>query len=259
MYQPIARAERRLPRQLRAYELSLKFNAFHQTALFPPDLEFCARFNDLYMTCVMELDALGLFGSPREPRLVQHYGLNVPLMAFQDQEPDRSVPDNPALCYLQYFEGKRILLVTSPAELLAERAKRDVFEAVWRKTGKRWFHPASIEALAFPYGWAPETRQRYGDSIRLLENVAEQMAGRDFDVALIAASGLGIPLAVQAKRLGKIGISLGGHLQALFGVVGRRWREREDWARDYITPDWIDMPDPRAGWSVTGADGGAYW
>jgi hypothetical protein len=259
MLQPIVRAERRERSQLRAYEITLKFHAFNQSALFPPDVEFYSRYNDFYISNIRNLDALGLFGVPSEAQLVHHYRLEMPLMAYQDQEPDRSSPDNPALCYLRLFQGKRILIVTSPANLLAERATKEIFEAVWRKTGKRWFYPASVEALSFPYGWAPETMKRYGDSIHLFEKLAESMAGREFDVALIAAGGLGIPLASQAKQLGKIGLSLGGHLQVLFGVIGRRWREREDWVRNYVNPSWIDMPDTRASWAVPGADSGAYW
>jgi len=259
MYQPIIRAERNRRSQQRAFELSLKFHAFNQAALFPQEVEFYSRYNEFYISNIRNLDALGLFGVPSEAQLVHHYHLEMPLMAFQDQEPDRSSPDNPALCYLRLFQGKRILIVTSPADLLAERATKEIFEAVWSKTGKRWFYPKSVEALSFPYGWAPETMKRYGDSIRLFEKVAESMAGREFDVALIAAGGLGIPLASQAKQLGKIGLSLGGHLQVLFGVIGRRWREREDWVRNYVNPSWIDMPDTRASWTVPGADGGAYW
>jgi hypothetical protein len=259
MYQPIVGAERRRRSQLRAYHLSLKFHVFNQAALFPPEVEFYSRYNEFYIPHIRNLDALGLFGVPSEAELVHHYRLEIPLMAFRDQEPDRSRPDNPALCYLRFFQRKRILIVTSPADLLAKRATKMIFEAVWSKTGKRWFYPASVESLSFPYGWAPETAKRYGDSIHLFESLAESMAAREFDVALIAAGGLGIPLASQAKQLGKIGLSLGGHLQVLFGVIGRRWREREDWVRNYVNPSWIDMPDTRADWAVSGADGGAYW
>ena len=29
----------------------------------------------------------------------------------------------------------------------------------------------------------------------------------------------------------------------LFGVYGRRWRERDEWRRDYLNDSWIEMPD----------------
>jgi hypothetical protein len=45
------------------------------------------------------------------------------------------------------------------------------------------------------------------------------------------------------KARGKAAIALGGHLQVLFGVGGRRWWERPDWQRDYINDAWIEVPD----------------
>jgi hypothetical protein len=259
MYQPIVRAECSRRSQLRAFELSLKFHAFNQSALFPPEVEFYSRYNEFYISHIRKLDALGLFRVPSEAQLVHHYGLDIPMIAYEDQRPDVSIPHNPALCYLQFFRGKRILIVTSPAEFLAARATKEIFEAVWHNTGKRWFYPASVDALSFPFGWAPDVMKRYGNSIHLFENVVESMAQRKFDVALIAAGGLGIPLASAAKQLGKVGLSLGGHLQILFGVLGRRWRVRGDWIRNYVNPSWTDMPDPSAGWTVPGGDFGAYW
>ena len=260
MLQPVVLGEDGFQtRARRAYELSLKFHAFNQAALFPRDSEFYARYNDFYISHIRNLDALGLFGVPSEARLVKYYGLQVPMMMFRDQEPDRSVPNDPALCYLQFFRSKRILLVTSQADVLRERANQRTFEAVWRKTGKPWFCPESVEALSFPYGWDPQTQAEYGDSLELFKSIVGKIRYREFDVALIAAGGLGVPLASEVKKLGKIGLSLGGHLQALFGVIGRRWRAQENWLNDYVTEDWIDMPDPRSEWRVTGADGGAYW
>jgi hypothetical protein len=243
----------------RAYSISLKFHGFNQCALFPAELDFYAQYNEFFVRHIRNLDALGIFGEPNEARLIQHYSLDVPLMKFDDQEPDRSFPNDPTACYLPLFRDKRILIVTSQAEILVQRANQDTFENVWRKTGKPWFFPASVEALSFPHGWSPEAAMQYGDSLKLFESLATKMAARDFDIALIAASGLGIPLASEVKRLGKIGLSLGGHLQALFGVIGRRWREQEEWRTNYINEAWIDMPDCRSDWSVPGADGGAYW
>jgi hypothetical protein len=77
---------------------------------------------------------------------------------------------------------------------------------------------------------------------------------------LIAAGGLGIPLASQVKRMGRTAISLGGHLQVLFGVMGRRWRDRKNWNQNYFNDAWIPMPGhyrPVAAELLS--DGGAYW
>jgi len=45
----------------------------------------------------------------------------------------------------------------------------------------------------------------------------------DFDVCLIGCGAYGLPLAAHVKRLGKQAIHLGGGLQLLFGIKGKRW------------------------------------
>ena len=76
---------------------------------------------------------------------------------------------------------------------------------------------------------------------------------------MIAAAGLSIPLAAHIKELGKVGISLGGHLQALFGVLGKRWRLSPEWQQRYINDAWIDMPPEYCPAETNVGDAGAYW
>jgi hypothetical protein len=144
---------------------------------------------------------------------------------------------------LPSFRGRKLLLVSPFARLLQERATGSTFEAVWTKTGKRWFEPASVEALEFPYGFAAETQLRYGTALELFDELTGEIDSRDFDVALIGAGGMGVGLASFVKSRGKIGISMGGHLQVLFGVLGARWRSKESWKRRYYNDAWIDMPE----------------
>ena len=63
----------------------------------------------------------------------------------------------------------------------------------------------------------------------------------DFDVAIIGCGAYGFPLAAHAKKLGKIGIHLGGVTQLLFGIKGSRW---ENWThytelRKNNGKDWV--------------------
>ena len=50
----------------------------------------------------------------------------------------------------------------------------------------------------------------------------------DYDVVLIGAGAFSLPLVAHAKRRGKVGIHMGGSLQILFGILGKRWREDKD-------------------------------
>jgi hypothetical protein len=113
---------------------------------------------------------------------------------------------------------------------------------VWSKTGKKWFYPRSINALELPYGFSAETHKKYSTAIDLFNDIAREIDKREFDVALIGAAGLAIPIASYIKNMGKIGIDLGGHLQICFGVQGNRWRRRKDFERDYFNDWWVYLP-----------------
>ena len=57
----------------------------------------------------------------------------------------------------------------------------------------------------------------------ILEKIKNQMSNLNFDVALISCGAYSFPLAMHAKKLGKIGIHCGGALQLFFGIMGNRW------------------------------------
>lgn len=246
---------------LKVLEPTLFYHSLKQAALFPPDPQFYLKYNRLYADQMGWLDCLGVFPErlQRTQAILDFYRLALPLVNYLDQEPDRSTPANESNCYLPFFRGKKLLIVCSFAELLRQRATPDIFEAVWAKTGKPWFYPAQVDALEFPYGYTAATHQRYPDSLHLLEDITAAISRRDFDIALVAAAGMGIPLVSSIKRLGKVGIHLGGHLQVLFGVMGQRWRQRQDWREQYVTPAWIDMPASYRPPETDIADRGAYW
>ncbi len=56
-----------------------------------------------------------------------------------------------------------------------------------------------------------------------LSSMKNQIRTLDFDLALIGAGAYGIPLGSYIKDLGKQAIVMGGSLQLLFGIRGRRW------------------------------------
>jgi hypothetical protein len=248
--------------QRRAFEQSLKLKAFELGGVFPAEGDFYLRFAEFYADRARRLDCVGVDPAALEAteQVLRFHRIDGELIEYVGQEPDRSIPANDRLCYLPHFTGKRLLLVCPFAELLRERATKETFEAVWANTGKRWFEPASVEAVEFPYGFAHATQARYATCLDLLADVTGRMEEHDYDVALIAAGGaLGIPLAAAARAAGKVGISLGGHLQVLFGVLGDRWRRNPEWRRLYLTDAWIDMPDRYRPALAETPRGDRYW
>ena len=94
-----------------------------------------------------------------------------------------------------------------------------------RNSARSGFILKQVDAVEFPYGFAKDTQQKYSTVMDLFDFIMGKVVQKDFDVALIAAGGLSIPIASTIKNMGKIGIDLGGHLQFIFGVIGKRWRQ----------------------------------
>ncbi len=248
-------------RLLRALRPVLSFQGLKQTGFFPATPEFCMEFSRVYAAHLRKLDCIGVFPEllPRMRRVLDFYGISGPFVNYLDQEPDRDSPSQESNCFLPALRGRKLLLVCSFAKLLRARANQKTFEAVWAKTGKPWFFPGDVDALEFPYAYSASTRARYRDVHEILQELQNELDGRQFDVALIAAGGLGIPLASHIKELGKVGISLGGHLQALFGVLGKRWRFSSEYQGRYVNDAWIPMPPEYCPPETDVGDGGAYW
>lgn len=247
---------------LRVLQPHMAYQTLRQSALFPTTHSFYMQLFQLEQQNIQQMDCLGVFPDlwERTRTTLKSMAYESAVIDYQQQEPDRSLPSDASNCYLPYLRGKKLLIISSFARLAAERATRERFEAVWNKTGKEWFYPEQVDYLEFPFGYAETTHRQYASSLELLDEITAEMSRRDFDCALIAAGGMGIHIAAHAKRLGKVGISLGGHLQVLFGIQGKRWKERPDWQERYVNAHWIDMPQayrpPEA--SISG-DGGAYW
>lgn len=262
LLQPLLASVALSPRQRRAAHLVLREHALRRSGVFPDTPQVFGEYAALFAARIGELDYLGLFlhevARGFEGLLLERHRWACRRMFYRDQEPDRSVPDDPASCYLEAFRGRRLLLVCPFAGFLATRARAEVFEAVWAASGKRWFHPSHVEAIEFPYGFQSATRGRYPSIFELLAELEHRVERSSADVVLIAAGALGIPLAVAARRRGKLAIALGGHLQVLFGVLGRRWRCDAAFRRTYVNEHWVELPE-RYRPAAHEHGEGAYW
>jgi len=241
MYYEILRSRETDRETISEFETQLKAHAL-RTGVFPQDPSFCLQFNDFYMPHLKNIDCLGICYSRLEHELIESYGIKNKLIYYPNQEPDRSIPDKEDNCYLQYFRNKKLLLISPFSHLLRERSTKEIFEGVWAKTGKKWFYPDRVDSVEFPYGFTAEGQTRFSTVLELFKFITGEIDKKQFDIALIAAGALAIPIASHVKNTGKIGIDLGGHLQVLFGVIGQRWRQQEEWRENYFNGHWIDMP-----------------
>lgn len=93
-----------------------------------------------------------------------------------------------------------------------------------------------------------------------LAHMQEQLKRADFDVALIGCGAYGLPLASFVKRMGRQAVHIGGALQLLFGIKGKRWEANGyDYHLKYYNEHWIRPGEEDAPRNKERFEGGCYW
>lgn len=105
----------------------------------------------------------------------------------------------------------------------------------------------AVQSLGTP----PAEFQTWFDA---LDRMHQQSQAIHFDLAIIGCGAYGFPLGAKIRRDGKKAIVLGGLVQLLFGIKGRRWDGSGLYNEHWVRPLEEEKPD-----GYRGADGGAYW
>lgn len=115
---------------------------------------------------------------------------------------------------------------------------------------KTIFHPTS-KAIS-------GEKNKYGTWQEMVNDIKEQISNTDFDIALIGTGASSLPLASFVKQLNKKAVHLGGSLQILFGIKGKRW---EQWKIfDYFYTDtWTRPSIEETPEGFQQIEGGTYW
>ena len=200
---------------------------------------------------LLSVDLLAQWPSPYQARLISQPGLTPRyLCTLQDLEPWWAALSDPWTLSLQ---GKNVLIVHPFDETIRSQYHRR----------QMLFHDSRILpdfnllTVRPPLTLCGLTAgfSTWSDA---LESLIASVQATEFDVALIACGAYGLPLASAVKSMGKPAIHLGGPLQLLFGIRGRRWEAMPDYEammnEHWVRPSAIEQPD-----LSQNVDGGCYW
>jgi len=158
--------------------------------------------------------------------------------------------------------GHRVTVVSSFVESMREQL--EFKEVVWGDkhetllpSSTTWSFVRSYYSPALAQGkceW-PAPIQSWSDAVETMEKEVLDTKPR---IVLLGCGGLAMPLAGRLKQKGIICVVMGGAIQLLFGIKGRRW-ESHPQISQMFTDDWI-LPSPSE--IPNGAaqvEGGCYW
>ena len=222
----------------------------HQNAgIFPSTDQLLTRFAEIYSAGMSEVDLLGFWQTTYQARWLASLSrppLLVPLEALEPYFYPK--PWTAALA------GRRVLVVHPFAASIASqyRLHRQSLFA-----DPEILPEFELEVLVPPQTLAP-SNGGYTDWEEAFNDLVTKVLECKFDVALLGCGAYGLPLGAAIKRDGRKAIHLGGSLQILFGIRGRRWDAFPEfqhfWNDAWVRPSAAETPQ-----RANAVDSGCYW
>lgn len=168
----------------------------------------------------------------------------------------------PELRWTQYLAGKRVAIINSFAEVCETQTYMS--KAIWPHdyetllpTNTTWIPINTYYSPALSDGnasWPPHIKN-YKDAVKdvVLRVIAEQC-----DVALIGCGGMGMLIGHELKNHGLQCVVMGGALQILFGIRGKRW-EKHSTISKFFNDAWVFPPESCKPKNSHLVEHGCYW
>ena len=229
------------------------------SGIFPPSKDTSIRFSQRYLSDIPQIDLLGSFQYHERFMPLRSDVIKVQLemlYPFFVENPWTRILKNKKVLVIHPFEQSILYQYNNRSLLFDDPNILPDFDLITYK---------AVQSVAGTY--VP-----FNSWFEALKNMEDDISLIDFDFALIGCGAYGLPLAAHIKRMGKKAIHIGGGLQLMFGILGKRWteqyeevwhyREREDINTNYkvlFNKDWIFPLDSDTISNSDKVEGSCYW
>jgi len=229
--------------------------------IFPRTKETILEWIDIYKKATQEANVFAAAWykelAEAEWRYLGAINPNAKRIPLRSLEPYYSMPTHH---WTRALEGHRVTVVSSFVESMKEQL--EYRESIWPQcqtilpVSTQWSFVRSYYCPTVAQGvcqW-PSGITNWSQAVDYLEAEVLKTEPR---IVLLGCGGLAMPLAARLKRHGIVAIVLGGAIQLLFGIKGRRWDNH-----DFIPTlynDWIYPSESEIPGAASDIEGGCYW
>ena len=182
------------------------------SGFFPATIANSERFCEMMLKDSRELDILACWQN-NERMLEKYIGAKHFIQGLFLDPFWSSCPWTRAL------QGKRVLVIHPFAQLIEDQYQNKRQYLFSNLDILPEFELLTITAVQ-SLGGEANGFNNWFEALQWMKNETEC---KDFDIALIGCGAYGFPLAAHIKRMGKKAVHIGGALQLLFGIIGKRW------------------------------------
>lgn len=220
------------------------------SGFFPENVSAIEKFCELMLQDILLVDLLGSW-LPDEALFKIELGSAIKI-DLELLNPYFSSPP-----WTHALEGKKVLVIHPFAGTIEAQYKKR--ELLFKDNLLPAFELRTIKAVQSIAG----EKTQFETWFDALDHMKSQMDQIDYDICLIGCGAYGFPLAAHAKRMGKKGFHLGGSLQLLFGIRGKRW-ENPDYNPDYnyallMNEHWVKPAEEERPMAAIKVESACYW
>lgn len=208
----------------------VRYRMKNNAGFFPTDNRSLERFGEVMMDAIPEIDILGSWQSYEY--YMKSRMPNAALVSFVFLDPFWSKRP-----WTKALAGKRVLVVHPYQEEIEHQ-----YRCNRARLHKNADTLPEFELVTYKAVQSIGGSGEYASWFDALKHMEEDIDATDYDVCLLGCGAYGMPLAAHIKRSGKIAVHMGGSLQLLFGICGRRWEKRVYGMREGID-GYPDLPN----------------
>ncbi len=153
----------------------------------------------------------------------------------------------------EILKGRKVLVVTPfDAEV------RDQYKRRTQVLGEEYLPEFELMTFKAVQTIAGAEDSRFRDWFEALDYMRERITDIDFDIALVGCGAYSLPICDAIKKSGKSAIHMGGDIQLLFGIMGKRW-ENDEFIGGLRNENWIYPYKTSIPKNSDSVEDGCYW
>jgi|APSaa5957512535_1039671.scaffolds.fasta_scaffold12352_3 hypothetical protein len=237
----------KLPWVIKKIFKNIIFNRmFKWSGFFPVNDDTINSFSQIYKNDLKIIDILVSWRL--EEKLINEIKSQTKKIKLEELEPYLSKDP-----WSKYLKGKKVLVI-HPFDETIKKQYLNRKKLFLNKDVLPKFELITIKAILSLSGENKNFRHWF----EALDYMKNEINNKEFDIALIGCGAYGLPLAAHVKRIGKIGIHMGGCLQILFGIKGKRWDNHKIISNLYNV-NWVRPSEEDKPLSYKKVEDGCYW
>lgn len=196
----------------------LKHEAENIAGFYPYTVETTLRFSERLLSMLSDVDLIPIWNRviPSFERYVlETFAPTSHKTALEQLEPYFS--DKP---WTDHLKDKTVLVFSPFADSISENYPN--LSRIWNSKITNNFN---LKVYNYPFSLPISSNSEYADSEEVYQKYLNILRNESFDVGIFGTGYTSLLYTIEAKRLGKTGIHLGGSTQILFGIKGQRWKD----------------------------------